>query len=54
MVGVYIDGIKDKDGKMSVRGAVPKRLSDVGAPLYVWDRDKFAAWVEAAAKKAGK
>lgn len=54
LVGIYIDGIKDKDGKTSVRGAVPKRLSDAAAPVYVWDRDKFGAWVEAAAKKAGK
>lgn len=54
LLGVYIDQIKDKDGKTSMRGAVPKRLQEAGAPVYAWDRDKFGSWVEAAAKKAGK
>ncbi|WP_437570005.1 TIR domain-containing protein [Sorangium sp. So ce542] len=54
LLGIYIDGLKDKDGKTSVRGVVPKRLSEAGAPVYFWDRDKFGQWVEAAAKKAGK
>lgn len=54
LLGVYIDQIKDSGGKVSARGAIPKRLQDVGAPVYVWDRDKFGVWVEAAAKKAGK
>ena len=54
MLGVYIDEIKGKDGKTSARGTVPRRLNDIGAPVYVWDRDKFGAWVESAAKKAGR
>jgi hypothetical protein len=54
LLGIYIDGLMDKDGKTSARGAVPTRLSNAGAPVYVWDRDKFGTWVEAAAKKAGK
>lgn len=54
LLGIYVDEIKSKDGKTSVRGAVPKRLNDAGAPVYLWGRDNFGTWVEAAAKKAGK
>jgi len=54
LLGIYIDQIKDHDGNTSRRGAIPKRLSDAGAPVHAWDREKFGAWVEAAAKKAGK
>lgn len=54
LLGIYVDQIKDQNGKTSVRGAVPKRLADAGAPVYVWDSAKFGTWVEAAATKAGK
>lgn len=53
LLGIYIDQIKDQDGKASVRGAVPAALTNRGAPVYTWDRTKFGEWVEAAAKKAG-
>jgi hypothetical protein len=54
LFAVYIDQIKDKDRRTSRRGPVPKRLSDASAPVFEWDRDKFGAQVEAAAKKAGR
>jgi hypothetical protein len=52
LLGIKISGIKDKDGKTDVQGAVPARLTKAGAPGYTWDRDKFGDWVEAAYKKA--
>ena len=52
LLGIRISGIKDKDGKTDVQGAVPARLIKVDAPSYTWDRDKFGGWVEAAYKKA--
>lgn len=54
LLGIYVDQIKDQNGNTSLRGAVPKRLQDAKAPVYVWNREKFGDWVEAAAKKAGK
>jgi hypothetical protein len=54
LLGIYIDQIKDQKGQTSARGAVPNGLLDAKTPIYVWDRDKFGGWVEAAAKKAGR
>lgn len=54
LLGIYIDQIKDQHGQTSRRGAVPARLTAAGAPVYVWDRALLGAWVEAAAKKAGR
>jgi MTH538 TIR-like domain (DUF1863) len=54
LLGIYIDQIKDQKQQTSARGVVPWRLEDAKAPVYVWDRDKFGAQVEAAAKKAGR
>lgn len=52
LLGIKVSGIKDKDGKTDVQGAVPARLTNAGAPSYTWDRDKFGDWVEAAYTKA--
>jgi len=52
LLGIKISGIKDKDGKTDVQGAVPARLTNAGAPSYTWDCDRFGDWVEAANKKA--
>jgi hypothetical protein len=54
LLGIYIHNIKDPDGKTAVKGAVPAKLKDAGAPCYEWDKDRFGDWVEAAAKKAGR
>lgn len=52
LLGIKISGIKDKDGKTDLQGAVPARLTKAGGTSYTWDRDKFGDWVEAAYKKA--
>lgn len=54
LLGIHIDQIEDQKGHTSARGAVPEALSKAGAPVYVWDKDCFGEWVEAAAKNAGK
>ena len=52
LLGIYINGIKDQNGKMDIQGSAPWRLTNAGAPCYAWDKDKFGDWVEAAYKKA--
>jgi MTH538 TIR-like domain (DUF1863) len=52
LLGIYISGIKDKDGRTEVQGQAPTRLTTAGAPCYNWDRSKFGDWVEDAYKKA--
>lgn len=52
LLGIYISGIKDQDGKTDLQGPAPWKLTQAGAPCYTWDRDKFGDWVEAAYKKA--
>lgn len=54
LLGVHIHLIKDADGKTCTKGAVPAGLTKAKASVYEWDRDKFGAWVEAAAKAAAK
>jgi len=54
LLGIYIHTLKDQNEKTSAMGQPPARLVELGAPCYTWDRDKFGAWVEAAAKKAGR
>jgi hypothetical protein len=46
ILGVYLPG---ESGHPT-----PQALIDAGAPLYRWDSQRFAAWVEAAARAAGK
>ncbi|MDB4954129.1 MAG: hypothetical protein JWO36_1698 [Myxococcales bacterium] len=54
LLGIYIHDLKDAEGNTSVKGAVPAGMIAAGAPIYEWDSSKFSAWVEAAAKHAGK
>lgn len=54
LVGIYVDQLEDSAGKSAVRGVIPPRLFAAGAPTYVWNKDSFGKWVEAAAVKAGK
>jgi hypothetical protein len=55
LLGIRIHNIKDKDGKTDTWGANPLPS---GYPVYDWVNDNgyanLGAWVEAAAKKAGK
>src|ERR1019366_2098358 len=52
LLGIYISGIKDQNGKTDIQGSAPQRLITAGAPCQYWDRDKFGEWVETAYKKA--
>jgi hypothetical protein len=52
LLGIYISGIKDKDGKTDFQGSAPLRLTMATAPCYYWDCNKFGDWVEDAFKKA--
>ncbi len=54
LLGIYIDQIKDRSGRTSLRGQVPLRLRNAGSRVYDWDRDRFGDWVESAATKAGR
>jgi MTH538 TIR-like domain (DUF1863). len=46
LLGVYLPGENEH--------AKPKLLDEYEAPLYSWDPDRFAAWVETAARAAGE
>jgi hypothetical protein len=51
VLGIHIHNIKDKNGNTDTSGSVPKILLDGGYSIYIWDRDKFGDWVEAAYKQ---
>jgi hypothetical protein len=46
LLGVYLPGDSGHPK--------PRTLQTEGAPLYAWNRQRFAAWVELAALKAGR
>ena len=52
LLGIYINNIKDKDGRIDPVGAIPAALSKSGAPIYTWEYGKLGEWVEKAYKKA--
>jgi hypothetical protein len=52
LLGIYISGIKDSKANTDMQGAAQWKLTEVGAPCYQWDKDRFGDWVEAAYKKA--
>jgi hypothetical protein len=52
LLGIYVNNIKDKDGRIDPLGAVPAALSKSGAPVYTWEYGKLGEWVEKAYKKA--
>lgn len=69
LLGIYIDGIKDSSGNTSIRGSNmfgeigkdPKGNAvyfSVSYPCYDWvaenGRANMGAWIEAAAKRAGR
>ena len=55
LVAVQIHNVKDKDGSTGSAGAIPAQIeaNDFKAYKYV-NKDRLAAWVEQAAKIAGK
>jgi hypothetical protein len=52
LLGIYINGIKDKNGYTDAQGSPPWRLISVGSRSYYWDRYNFGEWVETAYAKA--
>lgn len=55
ILGVHIHGIKNQDKETDTKGDVPAKLVNGDYKVYsAFDKDKFSAWVEAAAKDAGK
>ncbi len=50
LLGVYIDHLKDQNGRTSARGPKPAVPPNVAFPAYAWDGDleRFSAAVEAA------
>jgi hypothetical protein len=55
LVAVQIHNVKDKDGSTGSVGAIPAQIeaNDFKAYKYV-NKDRLAAWIEQAAKIAGK
>ena len=53
LLGIYIDGVKDRDGRTSLRGMKPSVPWSVEFPAYAWDKDldKFKREIEAAGKR---
>ena len=55
LVAVRIHNLKGKDGKTGSPGAIPARIKTNGFKAYKYvNKDRLAAWVEQAAKIAGK
>jgi hypothetical protein len=52
VLGIRINNIKDKDGRVDLPGAIPAALNSIGAPVYSWEYGKLSEWVETAYKKA--
>jgi hypothetical protein len=50
LFGIRIHNIKDQNEKISLWGPAPQALTDAGAPVYDWNKDKFGDWVEEAYK----
>ncbi len=51
LLGIFINNIKDKDGRTDPLGAVPAALLMSGVPIYTWEYGKLGEWVEKAYKK---
>lgn len=51
LLGIRIHMIPDRLGRADWPGNVPTALTQVGAPVYDWDRNRFGQWVEAVAPK---
>lgn len=54
LIGVRIHNIRDKDGRQSKAGDVPKALKDGRYAVYPWSARKLGNEVELAAIRAGK
>lgn len=55
LLGLKIHNLKDKDGKTTSEGSIPEKITRAGYKTYTYSNvDRLAAWIEDAAKKAGK
>ena len=55
LVGVKIHNVKDSSGNTGTEGAAPTQIAANGFKTYTYSNaDRLAAWIEEAAKKAGK
>ena len=52
LLGIRINNIKDKDGRIDSLGVTPSALAAAGAPIYTYEYGKVGGWVEDAYKKA--
>jgi hypothetical protein len=52
MLGLRVNHIKDKDGRVDPAGLVPDALTKIRAPVYTYEYGKLGEWVEKAYKKA--
>lgn len=55
LVGVKIHNLKNQKGEATSEGAVPDKITRAGYKTYTYSNgERLAAWIEEAAKKAGK
>ncbi|MDJ0333544.1 TIR domain-containing protein [Planococcus sp. S3-L1] len=50
ILGIHINNIKNREGEIDIKGAVPAKLLANGYKVYNWpfDSEKFSKWVEEA------
>ena len=55
LLGVQIHDLKDQNGNTASPGAIPSQIEANGFKAYKYsNKDRLAAWIEAAAELAGK
>ncbi len=52
LLGIRINNLKDRDGRIDQAGAVPVALARVGAPVYTYEYGRLGQWVEDAYRAA--
>jgi hypothetical protein len=48
LLGIRINNIKDKDGRIDPPGLIPEALAKAGAPVYTYEYGKLGGWIEKA------
>jgi hypothetical protein len=52
LLGVRINNIKGRDGRVDTPGLIPGALTKLGVPIYTYEYGKLGEWVEKAYKTA--
>lgn len=52
--GIKVHSLKDANGATSAPGDIPKKLLEVGAPVYEWQFGHLGKWIETAERGAAK